>query len=169
MTARRALAWAPVAALGVALACSSPSPDPRFVATPPDRASFPPVEDLLEHRCGSIDCHGTVARNLRLFGNEGLRLDPASRPSSQPNTTPAEYDEDYASLVGLEPEIMSAVVASGGAHPERLTFIRKARGLEDHKGGSRWVAGDPEDTCVTSWLAGHADSATCVSARASAF
>jgi hypothetical protein len=56
---------------------------------------------------------------------------------------------------------MSDVVKSGGANPERLTFYRKARGLEEHKGGTIVQAGDPQDTCITSWLASHVDVAAC--------
>lgn len=150
-----------------AVACSSPSPDNRVVATVPDRASFPAVSDLLDHRCGSFDCHGSIFRNMRLYGHEGLRLSPNDRPSSKPNTTSAEYDENFTSIVALEPEVMSAVVSEGGAHPERLTFVRKARGTEAHKGGSLMNEGDPQDVCITSWLAGHVDPAQCQAARAS--
>jgi hypothetical protein len=142
-------------------ACSTPASNDRFVATVPDRTSFPPVADLLDHRCGTLDCHGTVARNLRIYGYEGLRLDASARPSSQPSTTQAEYDEDFASVVGLEPEVMSDVVKSGGDAPERLTFYRKARGLEAHKGGTLVQAGDAQDTCLRSWLAGHTDASAC--------
>ena len=56
---------------------------------------------------------------------------------------------------------MSAVVADGGAHPERLTLIRKARGTEKHAGGARVVAGDPQDRCILSWLSGTVDQAVC--------
>jgi hypothetical protein len=152
-----------------AIACSSPASDARFVETVPDRASFPPVADLLEHRCGSLDCHGSTYRNLRLYGYEGLRLDGGSTPSAHPNTTVDEYDQDYQSVVGLEPEIMSQVVSQGGANPDRLTLIRKARGEEDHKGGTLMQAGDQQDSCITSWLAGHTDVGTCTTARDASF
>lgn len=153
--------------LVVVSACSSPSNDARVVPAVPDRASFPAVADLLEHRCGTLDCHGSVYRNLRLYGHEGLRLSPNDRPLAQRQTTAAEYDEDLISIVALEPEITSAVVAEGGAHPERLTLVRKARGTEAHKGGTLMNEGDPQDVCLTSWLAGHVDPAQCRSARAS--
>jgi hypothetical protein len=156
----RALALA-LALVGV-LACSSPPSDARVVAAPPDRASFPAVADVLEHRCGSLDCHGTVYRNLRLYGREGLRLSPFDRPTSKPGaTTVAEYDEDFLSVVALEPEAMSAVVREGGAAPERLTLVRKARGAEHHKGGVSMSSGDDADRCVTSWLSGRTDLAAC--------
>jgi hypothetical protein len=153
----------------VAAACSSPDPSGRFAAQVPDEATFPPVADLLDHSCGTLDCHGTTARNLRLYGHEGLRLEAASRPSSKPNTTPAEYDEDFLSIVGLEPELMSGVVTSGGAAPERLSLVRKARGTEHHKGGTIWNAGDERDVCLTSWLAGKTDVTACQHATSTSF
>ena len=83
--------------------------------------------------------------------DEGLRLDPNATPRSQPNTTSAEYDQDYLSVVGLD--------------PERLTMIGKARGTEEHQGGTIWQAGDESDPCVTSWLAGKMPTATCIDAK----
>jgi hypothetical protein len=148
------------------VACVSVSSDPRVTETLPDRASFTPVSDLLDHRCGTLDCHGVTYRNLRIYGREGLRFAADARPSSMPNTTKEEYDATYQSLVSLEPEIMSAVVNDHGASPERLTFVRKARGTEEHKGLALWQEGDPADVCVTSWLAGHTDAAICAQARA---
>jgi hypothetical protein len=151
-------------------ACVTAEAGDRHIEVAPDRATFPPVSDLLDRRCGTLDCHGVSFRNLRLYGHEGLRLDPdagaASRPSSLPNTTAAEYDANFASLVGLEPETMTAVVEAKGAQPERLTFIRKARGTEDHKGQQLWTEGDVADKCVTSWLAGATDTASCTTALA---
>ena len=149
------------------VACVTASSDSRFVERVPDRASFPVVSDLLGHRCGTLDCHGVTYRNLRIYGREGLRAKQDARPSSKPNTTtPDEYDATFKSLVSLEPEIMSAVVGEGGAHPERLTLVRKARGAEDHKGLAIWSEGDPQDICLTSWLAGKVDSVTCMAALA---
>jgi len=155
-------AWTALAAP----ACSAPSPDARFVATPPDRATFPPVAEELVHRCGTLDCHGSSSRNLRIYGSTGLRLDPGDRPSATQASTPAEIDRDFDGIVGLEPEILSEVIASGGAAPERLTLVRKARGGEEHKGGAPFTAGDDQDKCLTSWLAGHADADACARALA---
>ena len=154
------------AALGVAvvLACSSPSPDARFVETMPDTTTFPAVAAMLIQACGTLDCHGTIARNLRLYGDTSLRASPTDVPSTLIPTTDDEVAQDYDSVVGLEPEIMSEVVASGGADPERLTFVRKARGTESHKGGAVVVPGDPRDVCITTWLAGHAEASACAAA-----
>ena len=147
-------------------ACSTAAPDSRVVAAPPDRASFAPVGELLVHRCGSLDCHGTVYRNLRIYGGEGLRLAPSDRPTSKEHaTTAAELDEDFLSVISLEPELTSAVVNEGGAAPERLTLVRKARGAEQHRGGALVREGDAADRCITSWLAGHTDAAACTEGR----
>jgi hypothetical protein len=155
--------------IALLLSCSAPNVDATVTIAEPDRASFPPVGDLLEKRCGTLDCHGSAFRNLRLYGSQGLRYSPSDRPLSKGQTTDAEYDQSFRSLIGLEPEITSAVVTEGGAQPERLTLIRKARGTENHKGGAIWKEGDPSDLCVLSWLAGHTDAAGCVAAKDAAF
>ena len=81
-------------------------------------------------------------------------------------TTSDELDATYQSIVELEPELMSAVVADHGMHPERLTLVRKARGTEAHAGGAIVAPGDPRDLCILSWLAGAADVLSCSAALA---
>jgi hypothetical protein len=166
MRRRRLVAQFVAVFVGVAvpLACSSPSPDARVTEQTPDTASFPAVASMLIQACGSLDCHGTVARNLRLYGDTALRYSPTDVPSTLIPTTADEVAQDYESVVGLEPEIMSEVVASGGADPERLTFVRKALGIESHKGGAVVVPGDPRDLCITTWLEGQADPSACTAA-----
>ncbi len=154
------------AVIATLLACTSAPSDARFVATPPDAKSFPPVAAMLIQACGTLDCHGTVGRNLRLYGDTGLRLSLTDVPSTLIPTTDGEVAQNYASIVGLEPELLSAVVASGGMDPERLTFVRKARGMEAHKGGAVVAAGDARDVCITTWLKGHADASSCTAALA---
>jgi hypothetical protein len=151
------------APLGFAFACSTPPSDARFVETVPDRPSFVPVADMLVHTCGTLDCHGTQFRNLRLYGREGVRLDKDASPNLLDGSvsTTQEYDEDYLSVVGLEPEVMSQVVMQGGAAPERLTLVRKGRGQEAHKGGSLYAVGDDRDRCLVSWLAKNVDTQAC--------
>ena len=39
--------------------------------------------------------------------------------------------------------------------------MRKARGLEAHKGGALITPGDAQDICITSWLAGNTDMTAC--------
>ncbi len=150
------------AALSLLLAaCGSAREDGPLEA--PDRATFPQVEDALARRCGTLDCHGRRERNLRLYGASGLRLDPSHIPGVD-DTTEAEYDASYRSVVGLEPELIRAVVAEQGRDPERLTLVRKARGLEHHRPGPILRAGDAADRCLISWLASVIDEARCAEA-----
>jgi hypothetical protein len=152
-----------------AASCSDVSPDPRIGIVAPDRTQFDPVGKFLDYRCGSIDCHGTRVRNLQIFGCEGMRLDPKDTPGCRKmnggkDTTSNELDATYRSLVGLEPVVMTTVVVGKGLHPEQLTFVRKARGDDAHKGGILITPGDDQDHCITSWLGGNTDTAACTKA-----
>ncbi len=143
-----------------AACCSTASDTARTTIDLPDETTFAPVAGALLYRYGTLDCHGTTFRNFRLYGEDGLRLDHDASVNGGP-TTDAEVQADFASFVGLEPEILSAVVADHGADPDRLTLIRKARGEEDHKGGQRITIGDDADLCLTGWLASTPDDAAC--------
>jgi hypothetical protein len=145
-------------------ACSPPASDARFSGLLPDRASFPEVAQVLVRYCGTLDCHGSRARNLRLYGSEGLRWASSDRPQTPTCSSDDEFTQDYASIVGLEPELLSAVVADHGTSPERLSLIRKARGQEAHKGGTPIHEGDAADRCLVSWLADRTDLDACLSA-----
>jgi hypothetical protein len=100
-----------------------------------------------------------------MWGHDGMRLAFGDVPGASP-TTAAEEDATYASIVELEPEIMALVVADHGAAPERLTFVRKARGTEKHAGGAIFTPGDVRDTCILSWLASRTDATSCYAALA---
>lgn len=179
-------------------ACSSVQNSQIGIAAPPySDESFTPVGDYLENRCGTLDCHGQTSRNFRVWGSEGMRLEPDASPviGATP-TTEAEYQATYRSLVALEPQVMSTVYPGcslyaddGGdtyppgasCHPELLTFIRKARGTEAHKGGQLicieqpcppglgplvsygdgGILVDPQDVCLVSWLEGATDHHQC--------
>ena len=152
-------------------ACSQAPSDARIGILAPNgsEVAFGDVADMLEHRCGSLDCHGQPPRNFRVYGCEGMRLniDDASICNAQKGgrkTTPEEHQATYRSLVALEPEVMSEVVTNHGRDPELLTFVRKARGTEAHKGGQLFMPGDDQDVCVTSWLAGRTNSTACANA-----
>jgi hypothetical protein len=142
-------------------------PPPSGVGTYDVQGAGPGL--LLALRCGSLDCHGSVDRNMALWGYQGMRL-PLADPNATPNlpgsadTTVDELVADYHSVVGLEPEILTAVVEDGGASPERLTMVRKARGSESHKGNKIWNEGDDSDVCLTSWLASNVDKGACARA-----
>jgi hypothetical protein len=125
----------------------------------PSRSDFPPVADAMQLHCGTLDCHGQVGRNMRLYGQYGLRLGPKDDPLTEP-TSDAEYDASYASIVGLEPEVESNVFLQK-AEPELLTMVRKARGIEKHKGGQLVTAGDALDTCMVGWLTGAPNANAC--------
>ncbi len=125
----------------------------------PPRGGFEIVADAMQLHCGTLDCHGQAPRNMRFYGQFGMRLSSADDPLSEP-THPPEYDATYRSVVGLEPEAMSEVV-SRDAPVTSLTMVRKARGLEHHKGGQLQLVGDPLDRCMTSWLTGAIDHDTC--------
>jgi hypothetical protein len=174
---RRVLACAGAVAAALVLAsvassCSDVPADARIgidaPSSSPDQWNL--VADYLDVRCGSLDCHGQTTRNLRIWGCDGMRLDPKAIPScvvplGGTETTPDEYQATYRSLVGLEPTVMSEVYDNHGAHPELLTFVRKARGLEAHKGGALITPGDAQDICITSWLAGNTDMTACINAQ----
>lgn len=152
----------PLAALviGVVAACSSYDPNERVdVAVGQSGPDFLPVAIMLVDRCGQIDCHGSKYRNFRLYGYGSERLNPYDTPQSP--FTQAEADEDYNALVALEPQILAQVFREGGAAPDRLTFMRKARNHERHKGGGPIVDGDQADICIQSWLQSHVDAETC--------
>ncbi len=121
----------------------------------PDRMTFRPVHKAMQVSCGTLDCHGQVGRNFRIYGGRGLRLDQKDN-SAEGVTTDAEYEASYWSLVGLEPETLSQVIANKGERLSRLTLIRKARGIEKHKGGTCMQKDDPLDLCLVSWLLGGA-------------
>lgn len=150
-------------ACAATLGCSLPATD-ATVTQPllPDRTSFPYVAALLEHRCGTLDCHGLVYRNLRIFGNEGVRYSASDFPCIPKETTAAEIHQDYGSVVGLQPEVMNDVMVDRGADPERLDLLAKPLGLEAHKGLTLITKGDPQYVCITSWLAGQTDTAACL-------
>lgn len=170
-----ALLFALTASAGIVAiaACSTAPSDLRIGVVAPDRAQFAPVGDLLGHRCGELDCHGNSQRNFIIYSCEGLRLDPAASPGCPSMlgpmatvTSEGEYDATYRSLVGLEPAVMSNVIRGHGTNPELLTFVRKARGDESHKGGALVAPGDDQDKCITSWLAGQTDKDACTRAVA---
>lgn len=164
------------------VSCSVPPSDGRIGVDGPSLAQFSEtyaagtsptsgVGDLLDHSCGSLDCHGNAQRNLVMWGCYGLRLNPSDTPGCRSmggtNTTPEEYLASYQSLVALEPSVMTDVVANHG-DPNELTFVRKAFGEEQHTGGQIFGLGTPADTCIGSWLGGDMDAGACGTALANA-
>jgi hypothetical protein len=113
----RIVGFAPFAVL---IACARPGAEDRSFSVPP-RENFDAVSSVLHARCGSLDCHGRKERNLSLHGKNRLRLSPDDRPGVDGGVTEGgEHDANYASVVGLEPELMAQVHAERGYRPERL-------------------------------------------------
>jgi hypothetical protein len=128
----------------------------------PPFEDFAAVSPLLESRCGTLDCHGSTSRPLRLYGQYGLRLNPGEGESDDlysgnlspsGRTTAAELEANYRSVCGLEPEKMTSV-ARGELESSELTMVRKPRLSEKHKGGRIWNQGKPADRCLVTWLEG---------------
>ena len=112
-------------------------------------ARTPGPADVLARRCGSLDCHGHIARPLRIYGQNGLRLDPNDFPGGRPRTVD-ESRATYLSVIGLEPEQVGVLM------------IDKANGNERHKGGRIFAdQSDPGYLCLASWLRGAVDVASC--------
>ena len=138
-----------------------PAPEPGdFIMAAPTRTGWEPVADALVAGCGTLDCHGQVGRNLRLFGSHSLRLASEDDPGGRP-TTAAEYQASYWSTIGLEPEILDRVVRDGGDRAERLMILRKPLGLVSHKGGVLMQTNDKIDRCLHGWLVGAVDRNVC--------
>lgn len=145
--------------------CSGPA-NGRTEFNGPSVDTFKPVADMLGKRCGTLDCHGNINRNMRIYSYRGLRLDPSDMSGGNLMTgkglvtSDAEYQATYTSVLTLEPELMGKILFQHG-DPTQLTMIKKARGLEHHKGRKLWNAGDPADRCLISWLTGHVDTNAC--------
>ncbi len=106
---------------------------------------------VFEKRCGSLDCHGGIGRNLRIYSASGERLpnDAGLRPGTG-DTTREEKLASYHSILGLEPEPTNAVLA--GDDPYSLLILKKPLQLESHKGGQPIRRGDDAEQCIVSWL-----------------
>ncbi len=110
------------------------------------------VVGFLSLKCGTLDCHGSMGRSLRIFSQYGLRLvdEAGDVPGGNP-TTPAEIFADFISAISVQPELTSKVFY-GLDDPHSLLILRKPLGLERHKGGQVLSSGDNGDLCLTSWF-----------------
>jgi hypothetical protein len=126
-----------------------------FTGEPADGgADVQAVSAFMERRCGTLDCHGSVLRPMRLLGKYGLR-DPAQHNvTGGAPTTASEIDENYAAVCNVEPEQMDKAAADFGQSAEKLLILQKARGVEGHKGGAIVVQGTAGDDCILGWLRG---------------
>ena len=132
-------------AFGFVMACSGPDKGEleRKVSTRASPGSFRSsgVTTVLEKRCGSLDCHGGLGRNLRIYSSSGLRLpSEAGLKPGAGETTIDEITANYQSVMTLEPEATNAVV--DGADPYTLLVVKKPlddRHLEGAFARAVWV------------------------------
>ncbi|MSP26015.1 MAG: hypothetical protein EXR75_12810 [Myxococcales bacterium] len=150
--------------------CQDGLKDTRTFVCPPRAVFEASVSELMERRCGTLDCHGNDYRPLRIYSENGLRSPREGNRTAGVATTDAEREDNYVSLCAIEPEQMQKVVSSpGGSAVNTLLLVRKARGQEGHKGGKVFNPFDDADKCVVGWLRGDSNksvSAACESALA---
>lgn len=109
------------------------------------------VSLVFERRCGSLDCHGSTARNMRIYSSQGLRLpNDAGLKTGAGDTTLDEITANYQSILTLEPEATNAVI--DGGDPYKLLVLKKPLELEKHKGGPSIRKGDDAERCLVSWF-----------------
>lgn len=135
----------------LAAGCLSESDQaPATFECPPD-AGWPKVSQVLERKCGTLDCHGDRGRPFRLYGRNGARLSDGDVVGETDGTSDAELEHNRLSACALEPEQMNAV-RTEDAELETLTLLRKPLLLEAHKGGRVWLEDSPGYICLTSWI-----------------
>jgi hypothetical protein len=122
--------------------------------TPDGGADVLAVSAFMERRCGTLDCHGSALRPMRLFGRFGLRDPNEPNVTGGALTTSAEIDANYAAVCNVDPEQMDKAAADFGQSAEKLLVLQKARGVEGHKGGTIVTQGTPGDDCLLGWLRG---------------
>lgn len=152
--------------------CASTPDDsgaPSLAVTGLDRAQYEAlVQPVVERRCGSLDCHGKLARGLRVYGVNSLRLpNGAGLVVAVGKTTSEEAQATYASMVGLEPEKTSAFAAKSPRTSDEaygLVILSKPLERERHRGGTALRKGEPAEVCIRSWLIGAADAPACAAA-----
>ena len=155
-------ALAPVAVglflLGSVVSCAEDyDPNKKTTVVAPDFAIYEQyVDGFLNARCGTLDCHGQPGRPFRSYGYRGLRIfkaDGGLVPGQGTGTsTLEERRSNYYSIIALEPEEMSRVIARNGERPESLLFVRKPLLLERHKGGPAISVEDSGYRCIAAWL-----------------
>ncbi|MEM9695458.1 MAG: hypothetical protein AAGA56_23135 [Myxococcota bacterium] len=166
-----------IIALG-ALGCEETGQQTEIACGPAgeDFVDFAPVSLVLERRCGTLDCHGSFARPLRIYGAGGLRkvsgeqleapdqLRDEGLVSGGVGTTIAEFEANYRSLCGVEPEKTTEVIL-GERAPEDLLILRKPLLIERHKGSQLFLPGGAGANCLTCWLLGFPQNVACETAR----
>lgn len=148
---------------GLALSCSAGATPPGEPGKIPDFASYKEtgVGKMLEARCGTLDCHGSIVRPLRIYSTNGLRkaiTDDGQRAKGA--TTAEEEADNYLSVIGLEPELMATAFATKKF--DNVQLLLKPLGIEKgirHKGGAIFDASQDDDgwQCLLGWVVAGAD------------
>lgn len=167
--ARLVAAGVPIS-LAVAASCADDLTATETFACPSEEVFIESVSPFLERRCGTLDCHGAPTRPARLYGQLGLRhpLESNRTGDLAAPTTDLERADNYAAMCNVEPEAIAKAVEDFGQSAEELVIVRKARGVESHKGGKVVNEQDAGDRCILGWLRGDAPEAveaSCLEAR----
>jgi hypothetical protein len=129
------------------------------------------VGTVFERRCGSLDCHGSITRNMRIYSSRGLRLpNEAGLGPGQGDTTLEESTANFNSIMLLEPERTNEVLRGEQPPDVAMLVLKKPLGRESHKGGEAIRPGDDAQRCIITWLtlpANEVDAPSC--ARAAVF
>jgi len=112
------------------------------------------VSTFIERRCGTLECHGTLYRPMRIYGRFGLRAQVEPNVPGGKPTTAFEHDANYGAVCSIEPDKMAEVANDFGQSADKLLFVQKARGVEGHKGGTVVTPGSAGDKCILGWLRG---------------
>lgn len=156
-----------IAAAGIVLACA-PTPDTSQITEiavsqfafadfaggiTPSGATNAGVQGFLATKCGTLDCHGSTGRALRIYSQYGLRLvaDGGDDVPGGAPTTSQEIFATYIAAISVQPELTSKAF-HGDEDPHALLLLRKPLGLERHKGGQVLQSNDDGDICLTTWL-----------------
>jgi hypothetical protein len=111
------------------------------------------VGTVFERRCGSLDCHGSISRNMRIYSSRGLRLpNEAGLLPGGGETTLDESTANYNSILLLEPERTNEVLRGELAPEVAMLVLKKPLGIESHKGGLSIRKGDDAERCIVTWL-----------------
>jgi hypothetical protein len=145
------------------VSCSGPSANDTVSYTFPSSMGFDLVSPVLEIRCGTLDCHGSIYRNMRIFGHYGARLSSSDSTGNQ-LTSDAEIQRNYESVTAIDPENLATIVAKHGQGFDNWMVVLKGENAVEHKGGARMKKGDDTYNCLLSWVNGAVDMNACTQA-----
>ncbi|HJL17712.1 MAG TPA: hypothetical protein RMH99_18755 [Sandaracinaceae bacterium LLY-WYZ-13_1] len=122
--------------------------DQGTVAVEPLDAAFyaANVQPVVGPSCGSLDCHGVGLRPLRIYAEDGLRIDDGLRGAP---ISDEEIGWNVAAFGGVDPEPSSA-----DTHVALSKPLAVGAGGLHHLGDPVFASeGDPGYRCLRGWLA----------------